>query len=41
MAEFIAHEEAPEILAPFALGRFLENRYMGETATTMKYGHYD
>lgn len=41
MAEFIAREEAPEILKPFALSRFLENRYMGETATTMKYGHYD
>ena len=41
MAEFIAREEAPEILAPFALNRFLENRYMGETATTMKYGHWD
>lgn len=41
MAEFIAREEAPDILKPFALGRFLENRYMGETATAMKYGHYD
>ncbi len=41
MAEFIAHEEAPEILRPFALSRFLENRYMGETGTTMKYGQWD
>ncbi len=41
MAEFIAREEAPDILKPFSLDRFLENRYMGETATTMKYGHYD
>ncbi len=41
MAEFIARETCPEILEPFALDRFLENRYMGETATTMKYGHWD
>ena len=41
MAEFIAKEEAPDILKPFRLGRFLENRYMGETATAMKYGHWD
>ncbi|MDX1395596.1 MAG: FAD-dependent oxidoreductase [Gemmatimonadota bacterium] len=41
MAEWIAREECPEILRPFGLGRFLENRYMGETAATMKYGHYD
>jgi len=41
MAEFLAREEPPEILRPFALGRFLANRYLGETATTMKYGHYD
>ena len=41
MAEFIAREEAPEILRPFALRRFLENRYSGETAATMKYGHWD
>ena len=41
MAEFIAREETPEILAPFALSRFLENRYTGETATVMKYGHWD
>lgn len=41
MAEFMAREEAPEILRPFALRRFLENRYMGETAATMKYGQWD
>ena len=41
MADFIAREEAPEILRPFALRRFLENRYMGETATAMKYGQWD
>lgn len=41
MAEFIAREEAPEILKPFALSRFLENRYMGETPATMKYGQWD
>ncbi len=41
MAEFIAREEAPDILRPFALSRFLENRYMGETGTTMKYGQWD
>ncbi|MCZ0934236.1 MAG: FAD-dependent oxidoreductase [Gemmatimonadetes bacterium] len=40
MAEFMAREEAPEILRPFALSRFLENRYMGETAATMKYGQW-
>ena len=41
MAEFIARQETPDILAPFALSRFLENRYTGETATVMKYGHWD
>ena len=41
MAEFMAREEAPEILKPFALSRFLENRYIGETAATMKYGQWD
>ena len=41
MAEFMAREEAPEILRPFHLRRFLENRYMGETAATMKYGQWD
>jgi sarcosine oxidase subunit beta len=41
MAEYIAREERPDILGPFTLDRFLENRYLGETATTMKYGHYD
>ncbi|MDX1577271.1 MAG: FAD-dependent oxidoreductase [Gemmatimonadota bacterium] len=41
MAEYMAREEAPDILKPFALGRFLENRYLGETATAMSYGHYD
>ncbi len=40
MAEFIAREEAPDILRPFALGRFLENRYLGETATSMSYGQW-
>lgn len=41
MAEFMAREEAPEILKPFALRRFLENRYMGETATAVDYGHWN
>lgn len=41
MAQFMAEEEAPEVLAPFRLGRFLENRYMGETATTMNYGQWN
>lgn len=41
MAEFIARGEAPDILKPFGLSRFLDNRYMGETATVMKYGHWD
>ncbi len=41
MAEFMAGEDAPEILRPFALSRFLENRHMGETAAAMKYGHWD
>ncbi len=41
MAEFIAQEEAPDILKPFALNRFLENRYMGETAGAMNYGHWN
>lgn len=41
MAQFLAHGEAPDILKPFALNRFLENRYMGETATAMNYGHWN
>ena len=41
MAEFIARGETPDILKPFGLSRFLDNRYMGETATVMKYGHWD
>ena len=41
MAEYMATDETPEILRPFALNRFLENRYSGETAGVMKYGHWD
>jgi len=41
MAEFIADDEAPDILKPFALNRFLENRYMGETAAATNYGHWN
>ena len=41
MAQYMASGERPEILAPFRLGRFLENRYSGETAAVMKYGHWD
>ena len=41
MAEYMATDETPEILRPFALNRFLENRYSGETAAVMKYGHWD
>ena len=41
MAEFLAREEAPDMLKPFALNRFIENRYMGETAGAMNYGHWN
>jgi len=41
LAEMIARDEVPEILRPFGLRRFLENRYAGETAGAMKYGHWD
>ncbi len=41
MAEYMATEEAPKVIRPFRLGRFLENRYLGETAAAMKYGHWD
>jgi sarcosine oxidase subunit beta len=41
MAEFMAREQTPDILQPFRLARFLENRYSGETAGAMKYGHWD
>ena len=41
MAEYMAGGERPEILEPFALARFLEGRYSGETAAVMKYGHWD
>ncbi len=41
MAEYMACEEAPEIIKPFALNRFIENRYMGETAGAMNYGHWN
>jgi sarcosine oxidase subunit beta len=41
MAEFLAREEAPDILKPFALNRFIENRYMGETAGATNYGHWN
>jgi len=41
MAEFLARNEAPDILKPFALRRFLDNRYLGETAGAMSYGHWN
>ena len=41
MAEYMATGERPEVLAPYRLSRFLENRYSGETAAVMKYGHWD
>ena len=41
MAEYMATEERPEIIRAFQLKRFLENRYSGETAAVMKYGHWD
>ena len=41
MAEYMATGQAPAILEPFRLNRFLENRYSGETASVMKYGHWD
>ena len=41
MAEYMASGERPEILGAFQLKRFLENRYSGETAVVMKYGHWD
>ena len=41
MAEYMASGERPEILDAFQLKRFLENRYSGETAAVMKYGHWD
>lgn len=41
MAEFMANEEPPEILKPFSLQRFVENRYQGETATATNYGHWN
>ena len=41
MAEYMACAEAPEMIKPFALNRFIENRYMGETAGAMNYGHWD
>lgn len=40
MAEFMARGETPDILKPFALQRFLENRYLGETAGAMSYGQW-
>ena len=41
MAEFLAREEAPDMIKPFALNRFIENRYMGETAGATNYGHWN
>ena len=41
MAEYMASGERPDILKAFQLKRFLENRYTGETAAVMKYGHWD
>jgi sarcosine oxidase subunit beta len=41
LAQFIADDEAPELLSPFALQRFIENRYIGETPTTMNYGQWN
>ncbi len=41
MAQYMATDERPAMIASFALRRFLENRYSGETAAVMKYGHWD
>jgi len=41
MAEYMATDERPAMLRAFQLKRFLENRYSGETAAAMKYGHWD
>ena len=41
MAEYMSSGERPEILRAFQLKRFLEGRYSGETASIMKYGHWD
>ena len=41
MAEYMSSGERPEILRAFQLKRFLEGRYSGETASVMRYGHWD
>jgi len=41
MARFIASGECPEILKPFALRRYEENRLLGEIATPVEYGPWN
>jgi sarcosine oxidase, subunit beta len=41
MARYMASGERPEILKPFALRRFEENRLLGETAAPIEYGPWN
>jgi sarcosine oxidase subunit beta len=41
MARYIAEQRRPEMLKPFALNRFCENRLLGETASPPGYGPWN
>ncbi len=41
VAQFMATGQCPEILKPFRLGRYRENRLMGEIATPVQYGPWN
>jgi sarcosine oxidase subunit beta len=41
MAEFVATGQCPDMLKPFRLRRFVQNRLMGETATPMYYSPWN
>ncbi|MCE5242780.1 MAG: FAD-binding oxidoreductase, partial [Desulfobacteraceae bacterium] len=41
MARFMASGQCPDMLKPFTLRRFKENRLMGEIATPVEYGPWN
>ena len=41
MAKFMATGSCPEILRPFGLRRYQENRFLGEIATPVNYGPWN